>query len=118
MARRNMGAWRFFFSSRRRHTRCLSDWNSDVCSSDLRVVRVEGEEIRKLLFGIPHEAVLRPDAGEQHDDVRRGGGGRRHGTHHAVTGRSDGRGEKSARSEERRVGREGRERWATRYRKK
>src|ERR1035441_7225106 len=24
-----------FFSSRRRHTRCLSDWSSDVCSSDL-----------------------------------------------------------------------------------
>src|SRR5437899_8058054 len=27
----------FFFSSRRRHTRCLSDWSSDVCSSDLFV---------------------------------------------------------------------------------
>src|SRR5262245_63502530 len=27
----------FFFSSRRRHTRCLSDWSSDVCSSDLLV---------------------------------------------------------------------------------
>src|SRR5262245_51468188 len=25
----------FFFSSRRRHTRCLSDWSSDVCSSDM-----------------------------------------------------------------------------------
>src|ERR1039458_10530303 len=25
----------FFFSSSRRHTRCLSDWSSDVCSSDL-----------------------------------------------------------------------------------
>src|SRR5947199_2347714 len=25
----------FFFPSRRRHTRCLSDWSSDVCSSDL-----------------------------------------------------------------------------------
>src|SRR6476659_10792094 len=24
-----------FFSSRRRHTRCLSDWSSDVCASDL-----------------------------------------------------------------------------------
>src|SRR5947199_3228639 len=29
----------FFFSSRRRHTRCLSDWSSDVCSSDLNPVR-------------------------------------------------------------------------------
>src|SRR5258705_4980041 len=27
----------FFFSSRRRHTRCLSDWSSDVCSSDLKL---------------------------------------------------------------------------------
>src|SRR5690554_7108792 len=27
---------KFFFSSRRRHTRCGRDWSSDVCSSDLR----------------------------------------------------------------------------------
>src|SRR2546429_2926208 len=31
------GLWTvfFFFSSRRRHTRCSRDWSSDVCSSDL-----------------------------------------------------------------------------------
>src|SRR5947199_2166224 len=28
----------FFFSSRRRHTICLSDWSSDVCSSDLEAL--------------------------------------------------------------------------------
>ena len=28
------GGW-FFFSSRRRHTRYIGDWSSDVCSSDL-----------------------------------------------------------------------------------
>src|SRR5947207_10521812 len=28
----------FFFSSRRRHTRSLCDWSSDVCSSDLLLV--------------------------------------------------------------------------------
>src|SRR2546429_7193566 len=28
----------FFFSSRRRHTRCSRDWSSDVCSSDLYFV--------------------------------------------------------------------------------
>src|SRR5262245_66223604 len=43
----------FFFSSRRRHTRCLSDWSSDVCSSDLRwdqvVVQVLGAP-RHVLF--------------------------------------------------------------------
>src|ERR1035441_4333242 len=27
--------WAPYHSSRRRHTRCLSDWSSDVCSSDL-----------------------------------------------------------------------------------
>src|SRR5437763_402436 len=27
----------FFFSSRRRHTRYIGDWSSDVCSSDLRL---------------------------------------------------------------------------------
>src|SRR5438132_10200942 len=27
----------FFFSSRRRHTRSLCDWSSDVCSSDLQL---------------------------------------------------------------------------------
>src|SRR5438445_12289023 len=30
-----IGCWRFFFSSRRRHTRYWRDWSSDVCSSDL-----------------------------------------------------------------------------------
>src|SRR5437879_1140241 len=33
---------RFFFSSRRRHTRYIGDWSSDVCSSDLRFVSVGG----------------------------------------------------------------------------
>src|SRR5205814_10611541 len=52
-----------FFSSRRRHTRCLSDWSSDVCSSDLfAVVVVQGvvpgrpvvpERDRALLPGEP-----------------------------------------------------------------
>src|SRR5258706_7847582 len=28
----------FFFSSRRRHTRLVSDWSSDVCSSDLLIL--------------------------------------------------------------------------------
>src|SRR5437879_8470095 len=33
----------FFFSSRRRHTRYIGDWSSDVCSSDL----VAGEFFRQ-----------------------------------------------------------------------
>src|SRR2546429_7349769 len=31
----------FFFSSRRRHTRCSRDWSSDVCSSDLYATAIE-----------------------------------------------------------------------------
>src|SRR5438034_9459058 len=34
----------FFFSSRRRHTRSLCDWSSDVCSSDLAKERAKGEK--------------------------------------------------------------------------
>src|SRR3712207_6759816 len=30
----------FFFSSRRRHTRYWRDWSSDVCSSDLKDIKV------------------------------------------------------------------------------
>src|SRR5260221_10706794 len=48
----------FFFSSRRRHTRSLCDWSSDVCSSDLvqvRRIRHEsggGDEQRDMGDGI------------------------------------------------------------------
>src|SRR5437762_6148764 len=34
-ARRRAGSLGFFFSSRRRHTRYIGGWSSDVCSSDL-----------------------------------------------------------------------------------
>src|SRR2546422_7129252 len=38
----------FFFSSRRRHTRCSRDWSSDVCSSDLeRPVARQGNRGRR-----------------------------------------------------------------------
>src|SRR3989337_1230867 len=36
----------FFFSSRRRHTRCYRDWSSDVCSSDLN-----NESIADVIVG-------------------------------------------------------------------
>src|SRR5258706_4109230 len=35
LAQMFLGFSNFFFSSRRRHTRLVSDWSSDVCSSDL-----------------------------------------------------------------------------------
>src|SRR5712675_1950396 len=46
----------FFFSSRRRHTRCSRDWSSDVCSSDLppttnmpELFRILSEELQGYL---------------------------------------------------------------------
>src|SRR5437762_8479004 len=36
----------FFFSSRRRHTRYIGDWSSDVCSSDLK-----GFDFQRLASG-------------------------------------------------------------------
>src|SRR5205814_2651874 len=47
-------------SSRRRHTRCLSDWSSDVCSSDLgrSTVLFAIVAIALLLVGIGAGYVL------------------------------------------------------------
>src|SRR2546429_3142713 len=39
----------FFFSSRRRHTRCSRDWSSDVCSSDLSYL---SQNDLRLHFGL------------------------------------------------------------------
>src|SRR5436853_6092322 len=87
----------FFFSSRRRHTRCLSDWSSDVCSSDLTRL------LREL----------------------RAGGRRPSGEVHAVGGSPPPSSFCSAspfrlrrRSEERRVGKECRSRWAPDHKRK
>src|SRR6267378_5823652 len=38
----------FFFSSRRRHTRSLRDWSSDVCSSDLAVGAKSPQDLLEL----------------------------------------------------------------------
>src|SRR3989449_6195491 len=51
----------FFFSSRRRHTRCSRDWSSDVCSSDLAViVGNEGAGIRPQLNAVAAQRVAIP----------------------------------------------------------
>src|SRR5687768_18177703 len=41
----------FFFSSRRRHTRCSRDWSSDVCSSDLQQRSGPGKQLRRVHCG-------------------------------------------------------------------
>src|SRR6266542_5273406 len=65
----------FFFSSRRRHTRCYRDWSSDVCSSDLRDVVGEvvdpevAERLRLLRRAVDHRQLV---------ESRNGRGDRRH----------------------------------------
>src|SRR2546429_7337939 len=57
-----LAAYCFFFSSRRRHTRCSRDWSSDVCSSDLLFsggnLNLAKLAIPVLVLGIVAQAVL------------------------------------------------------------
>src|SRR5207245_561572 len=48
----------FFFSSRRRHTRCYRDWSSDVCSSDLPYILLLWTAVRWLIAGLTSIAVI------------------------------------------------------------
>src|SRR2546429_4404453 len=91
----------FFFSSRRRHTRCSRDWSSDVCSSDLKLedaaidrewrrhITVLEEERDRVGVHTRPEGRVRPQRLELRPEQQR-----------------------SARSEERRVGKECRSRWS------
>src|SRR5688500_20073253 len=83
----------FFFSSRRRHTRLQGDWSSDVCSSDLScsIARSSASTPRALPPTCCH-------AGRNRASATTGAG--------------------STRSEERRVGKECRSRWAPYHKKK
>src|SRR5437762_12378985 len=49
----------FFFSSRRRHTRYIGDWSSDVCSSDL--FTQGGQRFRLRERGLPGVSGKRGD---------------------------------------------------------
>src|SRR5205807_6320169 len=48
---------RFFFSSRRRHTRLQGDWSSDVCSSDL-----ESNGFLHVLLSLPENPRSKRDS--------------------------------------------------------
>src|SRR5256884_5545334 len=90
----------FFFSSRRRHTRCSRDWSSDVCSSDLFTKgnrpELAAKETKEL--GII-ESYLPRGATEAEMDA-------------AISKAIAETAANSMRSEERRVGKEGRSRWS------
>src|SRR5437868_14253411 len=79
----------FFFSSRRRHTRSKRDWSSDVCSSDLiRAPGASSTRIPKLRLLVTRSFSTRAPAAL------------------------------AIRSEERRVGKDGRSRWSPEHEKK
>src|SRR5690606_40583993 len=88
--------FRFFFSSRRRHTRFSRDWSSDVCSSDLIHPEQDRAEVLDALAAV--DAVVVFDEDTPHDIIG--------AVQPDVL-------VKGARSEERRVGKECRSRWAT-----
>src|SRR5262245_64945507 len=93
----------FFFSSRRRHTRCLSDWSSDVCSSDLATLAACGRGPAPRQYELNGQILgMRPAAREV--TIR----------HHDIKGFMPGMTMPfKVRSEERRVGKECSERGAT-----
>src|SRR5256885_14196441 len=47
----------FFFSSRRRHTRLQGDWSSDVCSSDLEIIRRGGIVILAFILALATSTI-------------------------------------------------------------
>src|SRR5947199_65994 len=56
-----------FFSSSRRHTRCLSDWSSDVCSSDLGLSPGGAQcQDRRADHGLRHRRCGRPQGRRDH----------------------------------------------------
>src|SRR5256885_10780262 len=93
----------FFFSSRRRHTRLQGDWSSDVCSSDLPgtggLTRVTDK--RKVRRDHADIFCTNPDGvrGQRAKDWRL--------VDDAIKPQQF-----AERSEERRVGKEGRSRWS------
>src|SRR5205814_4992364 len=95
----------FFFSSRRRHTRCLSDWSSDVCSSDLIANCLPGDRAGSVPPGTSGKSLplFQPPGPGQ----RSCGEERLQNPWHRCCGGSD----QALRSEERRVGKECRAAW-------
>src|SRR2546429_4600607 len=59
----------FFFSSRRRHTRCSRDWSSDVCSSDLEILAEEEVEVGGLEIERIGSRLVELDPRHHHEDV-------------------------------------------------
>src|SRR5688500_19938646 len=93
----------FFFSSRRRHTRLQGDWSSDVCSSDLSD-RADAEDVLRRATALD-DFMMR----NQLDASARNGW---QALRLDMSDLARAYGITWNRSEERRVGKECRERWA------
>src|SRR5215469_4998789 len=63
----------FFFSSRRRHTRSLRDWSSDVCSSDLVPGLVAVSWISPMSLGVAEMDEMNRDMVWTRSEERRVG---------------------------------------------
>src|SRR5437762_8907187 len=100
----------FFFSSRRRHTRYIGDWSSDVCSSDLHLVHREPDD--HLAGGARRPAQGHRGSAAQAEET--GAASHRGGAliSRCRTERCGSAATSETRSEERRVGKEGRSRSA------
>src|SRR2546422_8408201 len=101
----------FFFSSRRRHTRCSRDWSSDVCSSDLVKVLDDAFWIKRGFCSTVHSYTNdQPIHDFPHKDLRRARAAAL-SMIPTTTGAATAVG-LVLRSEERRVGKECRSRWS------
>src|SRR5690606_40126395 len=104
--------------SRRRHTRFSRDWSSDVCSSDLLFLSFRHMSMIMLYRPATDEIVWKKQGPwlAQHDvdilDATRIGVFNNNAYDRGTDARIHG-----TRSEERRVGKEGRWRWAPRHRR-
>src|SRR5699024_11404697 len=100
--------FRFFFSSRRRHTRSKRDWSSDVCSSDLSLDQIFPQPNASQLILTPAAADI-----EMRNNLLRQVNQTLSDKFPEVRPRA------RFRSEERRVGKEGRSQgWADKYRER
>src|SRR5205807_10275927 len=95
----------FFFSSRRRHTRLQGDWSSDVCSSDLgaqlQAIHIHSSEVTNVAVSPDGQRAI----SRSYDDTLK--------VWEIESARELLNLERRPRSEERRVGKECRSRWAT-----
>src|SRR5437762_10597036 len=92
----------FFFSSRRRHTRYIGDWSSDVCSSDLMDWTSATRPLQHVQCELDHVRGTRCRSGLPAAP----------GDHAGATGEVRLPDRFLSRSEERRVGKECRSEWA------